>query len=340
MRYILGIESSCDETAAAVFSVERGICSNELFSQISLHAPYGGVMPEVASRSHIQKIHLITHTALSKADITLSQIDAIAVTHGPGLPGSLLVGLCFAKSLAYAQKIPIIGINHIHAHALSPTIENSIPFPYLCLTASGGHTSLSLVHSMLEQETIATTRDDAAGEAFDKVAKLLNLGYPGGPIIEQLAQQQQFADFFSYPRTKHKELFFSFSGLKTAVLYHLMQEGWYNRETKTFIPHDNALLKSQIASSFLVALGDMLTSRIAIAIEQYPNIQAIAFAGGVACNKYLKEHLSQLAKQHDKMFFAPRPSYCTDNAAMIAFAGYQKALAGQFDDLALDVLRW
>ncbi len=340
MRYILGIESSCDETAAAVFSPKRGICSNELFSQISLHAEYGGVMPEVASRSHIQKIHHIVSQTLAKAQVTLDDIDYIAVTNGPGLPGSLLVGLCFAKSLAYAQQIPIIGVNHIHAHALSPLIENNIVFPYLCLTASGGHTSLSLVHSFTHQETIATTRDDAAGEAFDKVAKLLNLGYPGGPVIEKLAQEQNFQDFFNYPRARTQELFFSFSGLKTAVLYHLIQEGWYNRQTKQFTQNENQTLKAQIASSFLVAVKDIFASRITLALQQYPQITSIAFAGGVACNKFLKQELQKLANQYQRPFFAPRPAYCTDNAAMVAFAGYQKIITGQIDNETLDLIRW
>jgi len=297
-------------------------------------------MPEVASRSHIQKIQPIVHGALQKAGITLDEIDCIAVTNGPGLPGSLLVGLCFAKSLAFARKIPIVGVNHIHAHALSPAIENNIPFPYLCLTASGGHTSLSIVYSMLEQRTIANTRDDAAGEAFDKVAKLLNLGYPGGPIIEQLAREQQFKDFFAYPRAKHKELFFSFSGLKTAVLYHLMQEGWYDRTQKKFTQEENHPLKAMIASSFLASVSDIMVSRITIALQQHPEIQAIAFAGGVACNQFIKTNIEQCARQHNRPFFAPRPSYCTDNAAMVAFAGYQKAKTCQFDDQTLDLLRW
>lgn len=341
MRYVLGIESSCDETAAAVFSPKTGICSNELFSQIALHAQYGGVMPEVASRSHIEKIDIITSQALQKAEIELNEVDLIAVTNGPGLPGSLLVGLCFAKSIAYAKNIPIIGINHIHAHALSPAIENAIPFPYLCITASGGHTSLSLVHNMIEQETIATTRDDAAGEAFDKVAKLLGLGYPGGPIIEQLAKQANFIDHFSYPRNRTQELFFSFSGLKTAVLYHILQEGWYDKATKTFLPKNDSVLKEKIASSFLCAVSDMLTSRIKIALERHPEIQAVAFAGGVACNNYLKKQIKNIAEKYKQPFFAPQPQYCTDNAAMVAFAGYQKSKITKLtqQNLQLDLLR-
>ncbi len=338
MRYILGIESSCDDTAAAVFSPQHGVISNELFSQITLHKLFGGVMPEVASRAHIEKIHHIVQSALNSANVSLNEIDLIAVTNGPGLPGSLLVGLCFAKSLAFSKKIPLVGVNHLQAHAISPCIEQAITFPYLCLTASGGHTSLSIIKSYTEQNVIASTRDDAAGEAFDKVAKLLNLGYPGGPIIEQLATQNHYQDVFKYPRLKSNDLFFSFSGLKTAVLYHAIERGWYNPETKvtTITPIE----QQAISSSVLCAITDIFISRITIALKQHPEITALAFAGGVACNAYIKQALKGLATQHSLPFYAPSPKYCTDNAAMVAFLGYHQANVGIFSDLALDLQRW
>src|SRR5271156_2111294 len=248
----LGIETSCDETAAAVYHSERGILSNKLFSQIDLHRIYGGVVPEVASRSHLEKINLIVQEALDAAGVTLDDINVIAVTSNPGLAGSLLVGLCFAKGIAYAQDKKLIGINHLEGHAFSAFLEHDIPFPHLCLTASGGHTALYLVQDFGDYQVIGQTLDDAAGEAFDKVAKLINLPYPGGPVIEKLAREMEFKDFFHYPRNKDIGLDFSFSGLKTAVLYDLVKRNAYSMEAKKFTQPDNEQLKKEVASSLLV----------------------------------------------------------------------------------------
>lgn len=339
---ILGIETSCDETAAAIFDPQTGIVASKLFSQISLHEKYGGVVPEIASRSHIEKIdHIVTET-LAQAQMTLDNIDAIGVTTNPGLPGSLLVGLCFAKGLVYGSTISdtpkkIIGVNHLEGHIYSACIEHTIPFPFICLTVSGGHTSMYIVHDYHSYILLGTTVDDAAGEAFDKVSKLMNLGYPGGPLIEKLAFNTGFQDYFNYPRMRKKSLSFSFSGLKTAVLYDLVNRGAYNLEEKKFLASDDVLLQQKIASSFLVCVKDIFIERLSLAIKEYPHVKAITFVGGVACNKYLREQLAACAHQHNLSFFTPTPHYCTDNAAMIAFVAYQKALQNDFDDLSLDI---
>lgn len=334
---ILGIETSCDETAAAVYHPQLGILSNELFSQIDLHKEYGGVVPEIASRAHIEKIIPIVQKALDNAQMTLDDIDSIAITTKPGLPGSLLVGLCFAKSIALATGKPLLGINHLDGHIYSACIEHDVPFPFLCLTASGGHTSLYLVKNYHEYDLLGTTLNDAAGEAFDKVAKLIDLGYPGGPIIEQLASQVGFEDFFNYPRLKKKDLTFSFSGLKTAVLYDLVKRNAYDLKKKLFLAGDNKELKQQVASSFLTCVSDIFADRIKIALKQYPEIKAVTFVGGVACNSFIKEKLETLCERRHVPFFSPSHQYCTDNAAMIAFVGSKKAELGTFDDLLLDI---
>jgi len=333
----LGIETSCDETAAAVYHSERGILSNKLFSQIDLHRIYGGVVPEVASRSHLEKINLIVQEALDAAGVTLDDINVIAVTSNPGLAGSLLVGLCFAKGIAYAQDKKLIGINHLEGHAFSAFLEHDIPFPHLCLTASGGHTALYLVQDFGDYQVIGQTLDDAAGEAFDKVAKLINLPYPGGPVIEKLAREMEFKDFFHYPRNKDIGLDFSFSGLKTAVLYDLVKRNAYSMEAKKFTQPDNEQLKKEVASSLLVCIADIFEQKLERAFAHYPHVKAFTFVGGVACNKYIKERLRILAEKQGKAFFSPAPQYCTDNAAMIALVGNYKAKQGKFSSLSLDV---
>lgn len=334
---ILGIETSCDETAASIYCTEEGMLSNVLFSQTQLHKPYGGVVPEIASRSHIERIPHIIRESCENATIKLTDVDAIAVTNRPGLPGSLLVGLCFAKSLAYALEKPIIDIDHVHAHAVSPLIENNVPFPHICLTASGGHTSIFRITSPLELDSIGTTQDDAAGEAFDKVAKLINLEYPGGPEIEKLARAAKFEDFFRYPRLKSKTLDFSFSGLKTAVLYDLIKRGAYDIATKSFDDSNDDTLKMRVASSFIVCVADIMVDRIERACQLFPDTKAITFAGGVACNSYLADRLRTCATKNRLLFFNPTRQYCTDNGAMVAYVGAQKALKGLFADLALDL---
>ncbi len=334
---ILGIESSCDETAAAVYTTDQGLLSSVLHSQTALHMPYGGVVPEVASRSHIEKITPIVTEALSTANKKLEDIDVFAVTTKPGLAGSLLVGLCFAKAVAYTQQKPIVAVNHLEGHIASAHLENNIPFPYLCITASGGHTALYLVKNFGDFELIGQTVDDAAGEAFDKIASLIGLEYPGGPLIEKLAQKHNFEDVFHYPRMRKKGLDFSFSGLKTAVLYDLVKRGAYDLATKKILkPHD-MLLKEQVASSLLVCVADIFEDRLAQALELYPQVTALSFVGGVACNNYLKERLALFAHKRKKLFFSPSKKYCTDNAAMIAFVGHYKAQKGLFAPLTLEI---
>lgn len=334
---ILGIETSCDETAAAVYKDGQGVLSNKLFSQISLHAKHGGVIPEVASRSHLEKIKPIIQSALIEANISIDNIDAIAVTYKPGLPGSLLVGLCFAKAIAWAKNKKLIGVNHLEGHIFSANIENNIPFPFLCLTASGGHTALYLVTDFGEYSLIGQTLDDAAGEAFDKISKLIGLGYPGGPIIEKLAQEVNFEDFFNYPRAMANSYNFSFSGLKTAVLYDLVKRGAYNLQDKIFLKNSDTYFKQQVASSLLTCVSNIFEHKILMAFKQYPDLKSIAFVGGVACNKYIKSRLKQLCEKHNKQFFAPSTEYCTDNAAMIAFVGNYKAKKCEWSDLTLDI---
>lgn len=358
-KLILGIESSCDETAVAVYQVggpDSTMLSNELHTQIALHQRFGGVVPELASRSHLEKINTVMTQALQKANVQLADIDVIAVTTRPGLPGSLLIGLCFAKSLAYALNKPIIGINHLEGHAFSPLIEpenrkgltaaNEVEVgpgraleSHICLTASGGHTALFLIKGYGDYEIIGQTVDDAAGEAFDKIAKLVGLPYPGGPVIEKLAREANFEDFYHYTRGSGKSLDFSFSGIKTAVLYDMVKRGVYDLHAKKFLLTGDAAEEEQkkIASSLLVCVGDIFKKKLTYALEAYPGIKAITFAGGVACNKYLKSQLGDWAAAHQLKFFFPVPHYCTDNGAMIAFVGAYKAAQGKFDSLDLDI---
>lgn len=334
---ILGIETSCDETAAAVFDREQGVISHVMFSQIDLHKDFGGVVPEVASRAHVEVINSIIADALAKASLTLDDIDVIAVTNTPGLPGSLLVGLCFAKALAWTGEKKLIGVNHLEAHAFSPCIEHPVPFPHLCLTASGGHTNMYIIRGLGDYTSIGNTLDDAAGEAFDKVAKLINLPYPGGPIIEKLAASVKFEDFFCYPRQSTKSLDFSFSGLKTAVLYDLVKRDAYDMQAKLFLKDNDPHFKAHVASSLLVCIADTIINKLSLALELYPESKAITFAGGVACNTYIKQRIATFCQARDIAFFTPSPRYCTDNAAMVAFVGNYKAEREQWDPLTLDI---
>lgn len=334
---ILAIETSCDETAAAVYSTIKGIQSNSIFSQIDLHKEFGGVVPEIASRSHIEKITSITANALKEAVCTLHNIDVLAVTNRPGLPGSLLIGVCFTKAMAWALQKPIIGINHLEGHIFSPFLEYSVPFPHLALTASGGHTALYLVHDFGAYDLLGHTLDDAAGEAFDKIAKVLGLPYPGGPFIEKLAQKVDFIDFFFYPRGTVSGLNFSFSGLKTAILYDLADKNFFDLQTKqpsTQIPEH---IKNEIASSLLVCIKDIFITKLSQALALYPQAQAITFAGGVACNTYIRNQIQEFAAKNNLPFFVPSKQYCTDNAAMIAFVAAYKAEKNQFDNYLLDI---
>lgn len=332
---VLAIETSCDETAAAVY--DGTVRSSVLFSQTPLHERYGGVVPEIASRSHIEKMPHIAQKALNEANISLDDIDVIAVTTKPGLPGSLLVGLSFAKALAFARSLPIIGINHLEGHVFSPFLEHTVPFPHLCLTASGGHTALFYIQNFGEYALVGSTHDDAAGEALDKIARLLQFPYPGGPHIEKLAAAANFQDFFHYPRMRKPGTDFSFSGLKTAVLYDLVERGWYDLKKRSLTIQLPLEAKQQIASSLLVCMGDILISRLIAAHKQKPDIQAITFVGGVSRNAYLRDRITTYATKCNLPVFIPSPEYCTDNAAMIAFVGAYKGEQGAFDDLTLDI---
>ncbi len=345
-NFVLGIETSCDETGVAVYDItQRRILSNALFSQTELHKVYGGVVPEIGSRSQLEKIGVIVQEALDEAQVKLSDIGTIAVTHTPGLAGSLLIGLSFAKGLAWAENKKIIGINHLEGHIFSAflkqdgSVEESIPFPHLALTASGGHTSMYLVEDFGTYTVLGKTVDDAAGEAFDKIAKILGYHYPGGATIEKLAAQVNFEDFFSYPRTKTKnqEIMFSFSGLKTAVLYDLVKKGAYDLNVGPIREALTPELQQKVASSLLVCITDIFEKNITLAFKKYPDIKALTFAGGVACNKYMKQRFADFCQKNNKLFFSPPPRFCTDNGGMIAFVGGYKATQGKFSDLSIDV---
>lgn len=334
---VLAIESSCDETAAAVYRTNNGLLSNVLHSQIQSHALTGGVIPEAASREHMQKIIIIVQSALDNANVSLNDIDAIAVTCKPGLPGALMIGVAFAKALAFAANKKLIGIDHLEGHVFSACVENNVQLPFLALTVSGGHTALYLVHDFGNYKILGSTLDDAAGEAFDKVAKLLNLPYPGGPEIEKLAQAVDFQDFFSYPRGNMQNLNFSFSGLKTAVLYSLIEKKAYDAATKTFLKANDIYFQQQVASSLLVCIGDIFEEKIVRALNAHQEIKSVCFVGGVACNKYLRTRLKNACEKRKLALFFPTTKLCTDNAGMIAFVGHYKAQQKLFNDLTLPV---
>ena len=347
MAIILGIETSCDETAAAIYDSDRKLLlSSVIFSQVKLHEIYGGVVPEIASRSHLEKIDIIIQAALDQANTNLNNIDYIAVTNKPGLVGSLLVGMCFAKSLAYAKNKKLIGINHLQAHIFSSflksdnTIEN-VPFPHICLSASGGSTVIYYVKNFGEYEIIGQTTDDAAGEAFDKIAKIIGFGYPGGAKIETAAKLVDFQDFYKYPRTKNytKSLDFTFSGLKTAVMYDLVKKNAYNLQSGPVWENITSELQNKVSSSLLVCIADIFQAKIELALKLYSQAQAVTFVGGVACNNYICDRLNSVVNNLGKKFISPVCKFCADNAAMVAFLGAQKAEQNQFSDLYLDVLK-
>ncbi|MFH1831256.1 MAG: tRNA (adenosine(37)-N6)-threonylcarbamoyltransferase complex transferase subunit TsaD [bacterium] len=346
MSLILGIETSCDETGAAVFDTKaKRILSHSVYSQIELHSKYGGVVPEIASRSQLEKIDTIVTCALEQAHITLDNLDVVAVTHTPGLAGALLIGTCFGKALAWSNQKKLIGVNHLEGHIFSPfldhdgSVRQDVPFPHLNLLASGGHTALYLVEDFGKYTLLVQTLDDAAGEAFDKIAKIIGFDYPGGAKIEQCAAQVNFQDFFKYSRTKNKnqELMFSFSGIKTAALYSLVNAGVYDLHTGLVPGKLTSEIQQQVSSSLLVCVADVLEKNIALAFKKYPQVKAFTFGGGVACNKYLVNRFTQLAQKTDKKFFSPPAKFCGDNGAMIAFVGGYRAEFGQYSDFFLDV---
>lgn len=331
---ILGIESSCDETAAAVVADGKQVLSSVVFTQIDEHAAWGGVVPEIAGRSHLRAIRPALEQALLEAGIVPQQLAGIAVTNRPGLLGSLLIGATAAKALAWAWQKPLVGVHHIEAHiyaALMP-LEN-VPFPFITLVVSGGHTSLYRTTSPLDHELLGCTRDDAAGEAFDKAAKMLGLGYPGGPSIQQAALQGNPKAFpFKLPMLDRDSLEFSFSGLKTALLYTLKGPGG-KMEDQWIIDHRAT---ADLCASFEYAVTETLVRKCIRACKQ-TGIERILVGGGVACNQRLRSLMRRAAqKVGADAYFAP-PAYCTDNAVMIAGLGYELLRRNLSDDLDLDV---
>lgn len=330
---ILAIESSCDETAAAVVRNGREVLSNIIYSQIALHTEYGGVVPEIASRKHIEKINQVIEQALTDADKELYDMDAIAVTYGPGLVGALLVGVSEAKAISFASGIPLVGVHHIEGHISANYIENKdLEPPFICLVVSGGHSHLVVVKDYGTYEIIGRTRDDAAGEAFDKVARAIGLGYPGGPKIDKVSKEGN-PDAIHFPRAKvgNSEYDFSFSGLKSAVLNYLNSCRMKGEEINT----------ADVAASFQKAVVDVLVEHSIDAVSKY-HYNKFAIAGGVASNSALRRAFEERCKEKNIAFYHPSPVYCTDNAAMIgaaAYYEYQKGIRHGFDLNAVPNLR-
>ena len=326
---ILAIESSCDETAAAVVVNGRDVRSNVISSQIALHTLYGGVVPEIASRKHIEKINQVIEQALSDASVTLDDIDAIGVTYGPGLVGALLVGVAEAKAISYAKNIPLVGVHHIEGHISANYIENKeLEPPFLCLVVSGGHTHLVKVLDYGKYEILGRTRDDAAGEAFDKVARAIGLGYPGGPKIEKVSHEGN-PHAMEFPRAKIEDepYDFSFSGLKSAVLNYINGCNMKGIE----------VVQADVAASFQKAVTDVLVGNAMKAIDEF-KMDKFAIAGGVASNGTLREAMCEACEKKGVRFYHPSPIFCTDNAAMIGVAAYYDFLAGKRDGLDLNAI--
>lgn len=316
---ILAIESSCDETAASVVKNGRCVLSNIILSQIAIHTLYGGVVPEIASRKHIEKINQVVEAALKEADVTLDDIDAIGVTYGPGLVGALLVGVAEAKAIAYAKKKPLVGVHHIEGHVSANYIEHpDLEPPFLCEIISGGHTHLVIVKDYGSFEILGRTRDDAAGEAFDKVARAIGLGYPGGPKIDKLAKEGN-PHAIDFPRAHMEDApyDFSFSGVKSAVLNHL------NKCRMTGEP----IVEADIAASFQQAVVDVLVDNAIRAAKDY-HMDRLAIAGGVASNGALRAAMEAACEKEGIRFYRPSPIFCTDNAAMIGVAAYYEYQKG------------
>ena len=324
---VLGIETSCDETGIALYHGQKGLIAHTLYSQIELHNQYGGVVPELASRDHILKILPLLQESLAAANLTLSAIDGIAYCAGPGLAGALLVGAAFARSLGWALEIPTLGVHHMEAHLLAPMLEDQVPeFPFIALLVSGGHTLLAQVNGIGDYKILGVSLDDAVGEAFDKTAKLLGLNYPGGPAIAALAAQGQ-ANHYSFPRpmVNRPDCNFSFSGLKTFVSTTLKNSD-KTKQTKANIAHE-----------FQSAVADTLVIKAVRALNQ-TGLRRLVVAGGVAANTWLRKELAKMAAKHDVTLYDPRPSFCTDNGAMIAYLGYRRLNLGQSDHLGIKTI--
>ncbi len=326
---ILAIETSCDETAAAVVKNGREVLSNVIYSQIDLHTLYGGVVPEIASRKHIEKIDQVMAQALKEADRELSDLDAVAVTYGPGLVGPLLVGVSAAKAVSFASGLPLIGVHHIEGHISANYIEHKeLEPPFVCLVASGGHSHLVVVKDYGDYEVLGRTRDDAAGEAFDKVARAIGLGYPGGPKIDKVAKEGN-PDAIAFPRAKvgDSDYDFSFSGLKSAVLNYLN-----SCEMK-----GETINQADVAASFQKAVVDVLTEHSMVAVERC-GLRKFAIAGGVASNSALRQALETVCAERKIDFYRPSPLLCTDNAAMIGAAAYYEYVRGVRHGLDLNAV--
>lgn len=326
---ILSIESSCDETAASVVENGRNVLSNIISTQIEIHKEFGGVVPEVASRKHIENISDVVDEALKTANVTSEQIDAVAVTYGPGLVGALLVGVNFAKGLAFAWNKPLIGVNHIEGHISANYIEDKgLEPPFICMVASGGHSHLVYVKDYGKYEILGITRDDAAGEAFDKIARAIGLGYPGGPLVDKAAKSGN-KDAIKFPRViiDEETLDFSFSGLKSAVLNYI-----HNSEQKK-----EKVVVEDVAASFQEAVVEVLAMKTMKAAKK-KDCRTVALAGGVASNSRLREILQEQCQEAGYKFTKPSPVLCTDNAAMIGAAAYYKYLNKQFADSSLNAL--
>jgi N6-L-threonylcarbamoyladenine synthase len=325
--YILAIESSCDDTGVAILEHNR-VLANEVYGQ-SVHAQFGGVIPEEASRQHMVNLMPVVQAALTKANIELKQLNAIAFTQSPGLMGSLLVGACFAKSMAHALNIPLIAVHHMEAHVASNLIDEPKPnFPFLCLTVSGGHTQIVLCENALKQTVLGKTIDDAAGEAFDKAAKMLGLPYPGGPLIDKYAQLGDPTKF-EFAKPNMPELNFSFSGLKTSILYFLQKQVALN---ENFIVENLNDLCASIQSTIIAVLMKKL-----VKASKETGIKQVAIAGGVSANSGLRQAMQAHATRYNWQVFIPKFEYCTDNAAMIGITAYYKYLAQDFVGLDAEV---
>ena len=319
----LGIESSCDETSVAVVKNGREVLSNVIATQIDIHKKYGGVVPEIASRNHVENITYVVREAIEKASVSLKDIDAICCTYGPGLVGALLVGVSTAKAMAYALHKPLVGVNHIEGHVAANYITRpELEPPYLCLIVSGGHSHLVYVKDYTEFEILGRTRDDAVGEAFDKVSRTIGLGYPGGPIIDKLAKEGK--PEYNLPRTHFDNLDFSFSGIKTAVINLMHKEG------------DNINVNN-LCASFEEAVTDVLLDNLLKAVKEL-NVDKVALAGGVSANSYLRDRMKKLGEENNLKVYYPELVLCTDNAAMIASAGYFNFIKGERAELNLNAV--
>jgi len=328
-QIVLGIESSCDETGIALFG-EQGLIADTLYSQVKMHAEYGGVVPELASRDHVRKLIPLIKQCLADANVSASELTGVAYTAGPGLVGALFAGISVARSLAYGWNIPSIGVHHMEGHLLAPMLEKQAPsFPFVALLVSGGHTQLIKVNQVGDYELLGESLDDAAGEAFDKTAKLLQLGYPGGPALAKCAEQGDPKRFtFPRPMTNRPGLDFSFSGLKTFALT-TSQQNTLDKQTC-----------ADISRAFEDAVADTLAIKCKRALQQ-TGLSTLVVAGGVSANTRLRSTLNDMCSNLNAQVFYPRPEFCTDNGAMIAYAGYQRLLAGEHDPLRIKARpRW